>query len=191
MPNYQLGKIYMVYSIENPEDRYYGSTIQPLYKRFFTHKNKYAMIVRGTSKTSTTSAILFKKYGEEGLKIELVEKFPCNSKDELEAREGHYIRTNNCVNIRVNRLEGETYYNTHKEEVDKKRATYREEHRQEIRDKAKEYKQENREKYLADKKRHYENEPIIQCECGMEIKKHSLNRHLKRAIHLDKLNSKK
>ena len=34
----------------------------------------------------------------ENCKIELVENYPCNSKEELTAREGFYIQSNECVN---------------------------------------------------------------------------------------------
>ena len=30
--------------------------------------------------------------------IELVENYPCNSKEELEKKEGEYIKNNECVN---------------------------------------------------------------------------------------------
>jgi hypothetical protein len=91
MPDYKLGKIYMIYSIENPEDRYYGSTTQPLSKRFYGH----------TKENTSTSKLLFEKYGVDGCKIELVEDFPCETKEQLCAREGHYIRTNICVNKKI------------------------------------------------------------------------------------------
>ena len=34
----------------------------------------------------------------ENCKIELVENYACNSKEELNAREGFYIQNNECVN---------------------------------------------------------------------------------------------
>lgn len=172
MPNYQLGQIYMVYSIENPEDRYYGSTIQPLYKRFFVHKTEHFRKIDGKRKRGCSSSQLFEKYGEEGLKIELVEKFPCNSKEELEAREGHYIRTNKCVNKNIPLSEGETYYIRYKDKVAK-------------------YQAKNREKISEQQKQKYQNMEVVECECGMNMKKCHLNRHLNGKYHLDKLNSKK
>jgi hypothetical protein len=43
-----------------------------------------------------TSKILFEKYDD--VRIELIEEFPCENKMELNKREGHYIRTLECVN---------------------------------------------------------------------------------------------
>ena len=86
MPNYQNGKIYMIWA---GDDRYYGSTIQPLCKRMAVHKSRSAYCC---------SAILFEKYGIENCKIELVELYPCNSREELCRKEGEYIRNNDCIN---------------------------------------------------------------------------------------------
>lgn len=149
MPNYQLGQIYMVYAIENPEDRYYGSTIQPLYKRFFSHKTEHFRKIDGKQKRGCSSSQLFEKYGEEGLKIELVEKFPCNSKDELEAREGHYIRTNICVNKLIAGRTKAQYLEDNREEIKAKMVQYREDNREEINAKQAQYNQDNREKINA------------------------------------------
>jgi hypothetical protein len=43
-----------------------------------------------------SSKILFQKYDD--VRIELIEEFPCENKMELNKREGHYIRTLDCVN---------------------------------------------------------------------------------------------
>jgi hypothetical protein len=43
-----------------------------------------------------SSKILFEKYDD--VRIELIEEFPCENKMELNAREGYYIRTLDCVN---------------------------------------------------------------------------------------------
>ena len=44
---------------------------------------------------------IFDKFGFENCKIELVENFPCNSKEELTKREGFYIQSNDCVNKHI------------------------------------------------------------------------------------------
>jgi hypothetical protein len=41
---------------------------------------------------------LFTQYGVENCYIELIELFPCDTKDELTTRENHYIRSLVCVN---------------------------------------------------------------------------------------------
>lgn len=194
MPNYQLGQIYMVYAIENPEDRYYGSTIQPLYKRFFAHKTEHYRKIDGKQKRGCSSSQLFEKYGEEGLKIELVEKFPCNSKEELEARESHYIRTNICVNKNIARRTMAEYnhdnrekintkqaqYNQeHREEINAKMAQYREIHREEINKKQTQYKQEHKEEVKA-----YRSIKIT-CQCGSVFGRNDKARHERSKKHID------
>ena len=62
---------------------------------FSEHKIGYK---NGQKNKITTCHILFNKHGIENCKIELVELFSCNSKEELGAREGFYIRQNICVN---------------------------------------------------------------------------------------------
>jgi hypothetical protein len=90
MPDYQLAKIYML-TCDNPDFVYYGSTTQRLLcDRLSGHKYEFK-----NNKLFCTSKLLF----EVGnVKIELVENFPCNDKNELNAREAHYIRNNKCVN---------------------------------------------------------------------------------------------
>jgi hypothetical protein len=48
---------------------------------------------------NVSSKILFEKYDD--VRIELIEEFPCENKMELNKREGHYIRTLECVNKRI------------------------------------------------------------------------------------------
>jgi hypothetical protein len=45
-----------------------------------------------------TVSVIFDKYGVQNCKIELVENYPCNSKNELMKREGYYIQNNECIN---------------------------------------------------------------------------------------------
>ena len=44
-----------------------------------------------------SSFILFDEYELDNCNIVLLENFECSSKDELRAREGHYIRTLKCA----------------------------------------------------------------------------------------------
>ena len=60
------------------------------------HRAEYA---RGKDQgiNKYTSFQLFDKYGIENCKIELVENYPCSSKEELLKREGEYIQNNTCI----------------------------------------------------------------------------------------------
>ena len=86
MPDYSQGKIYKLWCPSN-DLVYIGSTTQPLYKRLNQHKSK---------KEKTNSHLLYDT-GHE-VKIELVEEFSCNSKMELDRKEGEWIRKTECVN---------------------------------------------------------------------------------------------
>ena len=93
MPDYQKGQLYKIINTET-DDVYIGSTIQPLSKRMNGHR--CGMTRQGMK--------LYKFMCELGVNkfyIELVENCPCSSKEELHAREGHWIRAcgtlNHCV----------------------------------------------------------------------------------------------
>ena len=97
MVNSQSGKIYKIES--NLGNKIYiGSTTkQCLSQRMDKHRSNYKYWQ--VNKTCfLTSFNVFEEYGVENCKIILIEAFPCNSKDELLAREAHYIRTLDCEN---------------------------------------------------------------------------------------------
>jgi len=89
--DYKNGKIYKIVS-DLTEMIYIGATTQPLYKRFNHHKTTFK-----TGKKMCKSVEII-KLGET--RIELIEDFPCERKEQLNAREGYYIRLNKniCVN---------------------------------------------------------------------------------------------
>ena len=87
MPDYQKGKIYKLWSPQGTEDEiYFGSTCDELRYRKNGHKNK----------RDCKSKILFEKYDD--VRIEIIEEYPCNNKEELNKKEGEYIRNNKCLN---------------------------------------------------------------------------------------------
>jgi len=126
--NYNLGRIYKLESYQT-EDFYIGSTCQPLCERLAQHKSHYKCFQHGKGHYRTSYEIL--KYPDA--KITLIEYFPCNSKEELEAREGKWIRELNRVNKRI---EGRT------------KKEYCKEHSEKLAKTASEWHQKNREKHL-------------------------------------------
>ena len=111
MPDFKNGKIYKLWSPEG-DDIYIGSTTQTLSRRKGKHKTIY------NSNKSYSSKILFEKYND--VRIELIEEFPCDNKQQLNAREGHYIRTLNCVNKQIPGRTRKEYLENNKEEIIKK-----------------------------------------------------------------------
>ena len=83
---YQRGKIYRL-TCDDPTMVYYGSTITTLKRRLAVH-NCY----------SNNKTVSIKMRDAGGLKIELLEEYPCNSKRELEQREQYFIDNNDCIN---------------------------------------------------------------------------------------------
>lgn len=88
MPNYQDGKIYKLICL-NTGLIYVGSTCQPLCKRLAQHK----------SNTNSTNS---KKIIENGnFIIVLIELFPCETVEQLRAREYEIIQTTTCINRKL------------------------------------------------------------------------------------------
>jgi ribosome-interacting GTPase 1 len=101
-------------------------------------------------KNKTTSYDLFDEYGLENCKIVLIESFPCSSKDELIAKEAHYIRTLECVNKVIPKRTNKEYKEDNKEVIKEQNKKFYDEHKDEMyeRHKAyyKAYKEKNKEK---------------------------------------------
>jgi hypothetical protein len=105
MPDYSLGKIYMLHCIDNQNDDepiiYYGSTTTLyLNSRLSKHKDLYKRYLNGAN-YSYTSFKLFDKYGIDNVTISLVESYPCNNRNELEEHERFFIESNNCINKNI------------------------------------------------------------------------------------------
>ena len=126
MPNYQNSKIYKLVS-NKTSDIYIGSCLMRLSTRLSNHKNLSNTCA--SKKLFTNDAIIT---------IVLVESFPCTTKNELKARELHYITTNNCINVNKPFVCEIPYSDikAYKKEYNK---VYEEANREQIRSKAKEY----------------------------------------------------
>jgi len=94
MVNYSNGKIYKIINDEN-DDIYIGSTCNTLSVRMSQHKTNFIRYLNNLKQNYITS---FKLLEIPSAKIILIENYPCNTKEELTAREAYYIRELNCVN---------------------------------------------------------------------------------------------
>ena len=92
MPNYQNGKIYKITSLHTDKCYVGSTTLKYLSSRLGGHKQD---LKRG--KNVSSKYIL--EFGN--CKIVLLELYPCNSKDELLARERYYIENFDCVNKKI------------------------------------------------------------------------------------------
>jgi len=115
MPDYSKGIIYKIISESNPELVYYGSTIRKIERRFKGHKDDYKYWLKYKKNYTTSFEII--KLGDS--KIELIENYPCDSKKELERREGYFHRNFECVNNRIAGRTDTEYYLDNKEKINK------------------------------------------------------------------------
>ena len=93
--DYKNGKIYKVLN-SITDDVYVGSTTQPLSKRMAKH--------RIDMKTYKKDRLLYTKMNElsaDKFYIELIEQCPCDNKEQLRAREGHFIRQLGTLNALI------------------------------------------------------------------------------------------
>jgi hypothetical protein len=87
MPNYENSKIYKISNDVN-DDIYVGSTTQKLHQRMKGHRQtSKETICRHNSKFYQ----LVRELGLEHFKIVLIEDYPCGNKEQLLAREDHFI----------------------------------------------------------------------------------------------------
>ena len=141
MVNYQLGKIYKL--VDNTNGNIYvGSTSQTtLAQRLSEHSSKYKAYAR--SMTHYVSSFEIIKNGNYDMI--LLEKFPCETKDELHARERYYIETLKCVNKelpgRTKKERSKTYREANKEH----RKAYNEANKEAIKEQTKGYNEVNKE----------------------------------------------
>lgn len=157
---YENGKIYCLKS--NKTDKVYiGSTIGELEKRMYKHRHEYK---KWNGIELRTTAFQIFEYGD--VYIELVEKYPCKNKEELEKREGEIIRnTQNCINRRKmldeetfkkNRnLRAKEYREKNKEKIKNKEKLYRETNREKIRENDKKYRKKNNDKLNEQNRKRY------------------------------------
>lgn len=138
---YQNGKVYRIDCLITGEC-YIGSTNEKtLALRLSKHVSTYKLWKAGNKNFITSFPII-----ERGnYQITLIEAYPCNSRDELTAREGHFIRTMECVNKRIAGRTKEEYRAENKEKIQEIQAEYRATHKEEQAKLAKEWYEANKE----------------------------------------------
>ncbi len=177
MTKYNNGKIYKIEPIcdHDEGDIYIGSTTSKfLSERMAKHRYDYKKW-KTDKKNKITSFNIFDKYGIENCNILLIENCNVISRDELNSREGYFIRSLSCVNRIINgrtdkeyrednydkkREKDKVYYEKNKEIINQKNKDnyvknreqrmeqhkqYRLEHLEEEKQRAREYRQANKE----------------------------------------------
>jgi len=124
MPDYKNAKIYCIRSHQT-EQIYIGSTTQSLAQRFAEHRVK----------NDGCSSKLILQY--QDAYIELIELFPCNSKEELNKKEGEHIRSNNCINKNIPNRTKKEWYNDNKKQITEQKHQYYEKNKEILKQKKK------------------------------------------------------
>jgi hypothetical protein len=177
MVNYKLGKIYKIHCNETGKD-YYGSTCEPILSRRLTnHVAKYKQYLKGKTEFVTSYEII----KNDNYHIALVEKYPCESKDELLSREKYYIENYECVNklhpMRSKQEYMALYTKNNKETILKKAKSYRENNKDKVKDCKGKWYLKNKNNVLKKRKE------CFLCECGISCTFGHKSRHKKTKKH--------
>ena len=147
MVNYKLGKIYRL-ECNITGLVYVGSTCEPtLAKRLTKHVGVYRYYLKG--KCNYVSS--FKILENNDYDIILIEKYPCNDRDELYSRECYFSNQIDCVN--VNKRQGVINRSGGRQEYDKRRnKEYQKLNKDKLVEKRKDYYNSNKDKLLENQK---------------------------------------
>ena len=178
---YQNSKIYKI-TDHGYTECYIGSTFDALSNRFAKHRQGYNGYKNGKKKYCTAYS-LFEKYGIDGLKIELMEEFPCQNREQLRKQEGFHIQNNTCVNKLVAgrslQESSKAYYEKNKETTIEKMHRYSQNHKEKIAEQKKQYYAEHKEE--KDKRDAERRRQRTTCSfCGIELSKGCKSGHIKR-----------
>lgn len=157
-----LGKVYKIYDNTNG-NVYYGSTRQALSKRLQSHKTKYKQHLNDPERHKGMT--VFQILKNDNYTISLVEEFTCQNREQLHARERHFIENFNCVNKHIPLRTKKEYYVDNFEKI----AEYK-----------REYYNANREAVLA-----YKKEQFICDVCGHTYQRTHKKRHERSKVHMN------
>jgi len=116
MNKYENGKIYKIVDDTN-DNIYIGSTYQKyLSRRLQGHLTNYKRYIEGKRERNITS---FKIFENSSYHIELIEKYPCKNRMELEKRERYYIESLECVNKVIPGRTPKEYREANKDKIKK------------------------------------------------------------------------
>ena len=183
---YSNGKIYKLVSSET-DDIYIGSTCTDLMKRKGKHKSDYKSWKDGTQKHTTASSKLFDLGG--CVEIILIETYPCKNKNELSAREQHWMDKLKCINknraqttVEDKKILNREYRIKNQERLKANKANYYLENKDIAINKAKALYQQKKEDI---KEKHRQ---VLFCvTCESEYTYGNKSRHFKSAKHLNYL----
>ena len=178
MVNYQEGKIYkIVCNITGLV--YIGSTCkQYLSQRLQNHKSEYNMFKKNGKRYMSSFKVL-----ENGdYNILLLELYPCNTKDELHARERYYMETIECVNLQIVGRTPKEWKNDNKDKVHEIYKRHYKKNGEVLKEKCKEYRDANKDR-IAER-----DLKSVLCDCGSYYTHCHKSRHERTIKHQTFLN---
>jgi hypothetical protein len=177
MRDYKQGKIYTIRCKYDDSLIYVGSTVERLCVRMARH--------RASSKQD--KCINFPLYQEvnktnwEDWYIELYENYACETKEQLNKREGSIIREIGTLNKLIAGRTDEEYRRDNAEKIKERKKEYRQENAERIKEWKKEYRREN--SALINERQREK----INCECGAIITRCGFARHKRSDKHAKKM----
>jgi hypothetical protein len=186
---YARGKIYKIVS-DNCDEIYIGSTCEPtLARRLAGHVGNYKRYLKENFGFTSSFKIL-----EKGnYSIVLIREYPCETKEQLYAKERHYIEK--YKKVCVNKIKGvgtylemghkeycKKYREEHSDEMKQLKRKYREDNITVIKEKGKKYYQEN-----SDKIKKYKNQKMRCKSCGSIYTRQNKQQHRKTQKHQNSL----
>ena len=195
--DYKDGKIYCIRNYKT-DDIYIGSTCEKyLSKRMVKHRSSM-------NNDRDRNFPLYQKMNEVGVEnfyIELIENYPCENRDQLRAREQHYIREMATLNKRVEGRTIKEWKEDNKEYMKEWKKKYYQEHKEETKARVKKYREDNPELIKQQKNDYYikHREELIQknqergqvkfiCECCGKYTKQHQQEHNRSKKHQAYLN---
>ena len=138
-PDYSKGKIYKIVN-DVDEEVYVGSTVQPLCARLAEHKRK------SKQEDSRKCYNHWNGIGWDTVKIILVEDFPCERKEQLEARERYWIEQIGTLNKNIPTRCKNEYREANKDVIIEKKKQYYVANKDYLKEKNKKYREEHNDK---------------------------------------------
>jgi len=189
---YHNGRIYKIVS-DSTDKIYIGSTCNPLCKRLSQHRSAHKKCKEGKKTNGIVKSFEIIESGN--FDIVLLENYPCESKEQLHARERYWIEQNKAiaVNKYIPTRTYDEYYKENVETLKEKMKIYAINHKAEKRESDKKYYNKNIDDVKACHKEYYEKnketinekrrEKIV-CACGSTVRKAAILRHNKTAKHI-------
>ena len=188
MVNYQEGKMYKIVSFQT-DKIYVGSTCdKSLASRMSRHRCHFKRYLKDEHNYITSFEIL--KYDDA--QIILIENFPCNSRDELLARERYHIEQNK--EIVINKMKKPyTSDDEEKQRIKNYQQKYYENNKEKLKENVKKNVEKNIDK-IKEYQRQYKKKMIgqtVHCPCGGIYRQDSKKRHEQYKKHQKYLESLK